>query len=165
MNFDKTYFIQFTNKSICTSAIQITYEDKQISIVIETKFLGLFINNNLSWNTHIEYNLILIGDSNIRGYASTLKPLLNSNYNLYSVVKPGSGTNELKRSANEAISQLTHDDMIILCYGINDLDLKNQKNSKKKFACTFQSIKNFIMNNNHTNILLMNIPLRYDIPN
>jgi hypothetical protein len=54
LNFDKTYFIQFTNKSTCTSDIQITYEDKQISIVNETKFLGLFINNNLSWKTHIE---------------------------------------------------------------------------------------------------------------
>jgi hypothetical protein len=29
-NFDKTYFIQFTNKIICTSDIQIKYEDKQI---------------------------------------------------------------------------------------------------------------------------------------
>jgi len=54
MNSDKTYFIRFTNKSTCTSDIQITYEDKQISIVNETKFLGLFINNNLSWKTHLE---------------------------------------------------------------------------------------------------------------
>ena len=54
LNFDKTYFIQFTNKRTCTSDIQITYEDKQISIVNETKFLVLFINNNLSWNRHIE---------------------------------------------------------------------------------------------------------------
>jgi hypothetical protein len=54
LNFDKTHFIQFTNKSHCTSDMQITYEDKQISIVNETTFLGLFINNNLSWKTHIE---------------------------------------------------------------------------------------------------------------
>ena len=53
MNFDKTYFIQFTNKSICTSDIQIKYEDKQINIINETKFLGIFINNNLFWKTHI----------------------------------------------------------------------------------------------------------------
>ena len=33
LNFDKTYFIQFTNGSTCTSDIQITYEDKQISVV------------------------------------------------------------------------------------------------------------------------------------
>ena len=55
MNFDKNYFIQFINKSTCTSDIQITYEDKQIHTVIEAKFLGLFINNTLSWKTHIEY--------------------------------------------------------------------------------------------------------------
>ena len=52
LNFDKTYFIQFTNKSKCTSDIQIKYEDNQVSLANETKFLGLFINNNLSWNTH-----------------------------------------------------------------------------------------------------------------
>ena len=48
LNFDKTYFTQFTNKSTCTSDIQITHEDKHICTPIETKFLGLFINNNLS---------------------------------------------------------------------------------------------------------------------
>jgi len=52
--------------------------------------------------------------------------------------------------------------MIILCYGTNDFD---QKNPKKKFSCIFQNIENFIMNNNHTNILLMNIPFQYDITN
>jgi hypothetical protein len=54
LNFDKTYFIQFSNKSHCTSDIQNTCEDKRISIANEAKFLGLFINNNLSWKTHIE---------------------------------------------------------------------------------------------------------------
>jgi len=47
----KLFFIQFTNKSTCTSDIQITYEDKKIHTAIETKFLGLFINNTLSWKT------------------------------------------------------------------------------------------------------------------
>ena len=54
LNFDKTYFIQFTNKSTCTSDIQIMYEDKHICTAIETKFLGIVINNNLSWKTHTE---------------------------------------------------------------------------------------------------------------
>ena len=54
LNFDKTDLIQFTNKITCTSDIQITYDDKHICTAIETKFLGLFINNNLYWKTHIE---------------------------------------------------------------------------------------------------------------
>ena len=54
LNFDQTCFIQFTNKSRCTSDIQITYKGKQICTVIETKFLGKFINNTLSLKKHIE---------------------------------------------------------------------------------------------------------------
>jgi hypothetical protein len=54
LNFDKTYFIQISNKSKCTSNIQIKYEDKQLSLANKTKFLGLFINNDLSWKTHVE---------------------------------------------------------------------------------------------------------------
>ena len=53
LNSDKTCITQFTNKSTCTSDIPITYEDKQIRTAVETKFLGLFVNNNLSWKTHI----------------------------------------------------------------------------------------------------------------
>ena len=55
LNFDKTYFIQFINKGTCTSDIQIMYKDKKMYTTIETKFLGLFSNNTVSWKTHIEY--------------------------------------------------------------------------------------------------------------
>ena len=48
------YLKQNNNKSRGTSETQINYEDKQISTSNETKFLGLSINNNLSWKTHIE---------------------------------------------------------------------------------------------------------------
>jgi hypothetical protein len=54
LNFDKTYFILFTNKCKYSTDIQIKYEGKQISVVNEAKFLGLFINNHLFWKTHIE---------------------------------------------------------------------------------------------------------------
>jgi hypothetical protein len=57
-----------------------------------------------------EHRIILIGDSNIKGYVCNLKPLLSSNYDLYSVVKPESCTSELKESAKEEVSQLSHDD-------------------------------------------------------
>jgi len=53
-NFDKTHCIQFNNASKRTSVTEIKYEDQQISIANETNFLGLYINNNLSWKTHIE---------------------------------------------------------------------------------------------------------------
>jgi hypothetical protein len=52
-NFDKTHFIPFNNASKCTSITEIKYEDEEVSIANETKFLGLYINN-ISWKTHIE---------------------------------------------------------------------------------------------------------------
>ena len=51
LNLDKTHFIEFNNASKCTSVTEIKYEEEQISIANGTKFLGLCINNNLSWKT------------------------------------------------------------------------------------------------------------------
>ena len=55
LNFNKSQFIQFTNKSTPTTDICIKYYDKQISNTITTKFLGLTINDALFWKTHIKY--------------------------------------------------------------------------------------------------------------
>jgi len=52
-NFDKTYFIHFTKK-VHVLLTHKLYEDKHICTAIETKFLGLFINDNLSWKTCME---------------------------------------------------------------------------------------------------------------
>jgi hypothetical protein len=104
------------------------------------------------------HRIILIRDSIIKGYACNLKSLLSNNYDLYSIVKPGSTTSELKESAKDEVSQLTHDDVLVMCSGTNDCELN-------KFSLTFHNIMSFIKKNNHTNIILMNVPLRYDLPN
>ena len=68
-----------------------------------------------------KHKVILNGDSNIREYVYNLKPLLNNSYELYSVIKPGAST-ELKDSAKEEISQLSYDDVIVICYSTNDYE-------------------------------------------
>jgi hypothetical protein len=55
LNLNKTYFIQFINKNIGNPDIQIKIENKQIEPVKETKFLGLIIDDKLSWKGHINY--------------------------------------------------------------------------------------------------------------
>jgi len=72
-NFNKTHFIQFNNASKCTSVTE-------ISIANETKFLGLYINNNLSWKTPIE----------------SIKNKLSSVYYVMRLVKPHVTINTLK---------------------------------------------------------------------
>jgi len=53
LNISKTHFTQFSSKSLNDSDINITYENNYISKVNYLNFLGLNINNTLSWKTHI----------------------------------------------------------------------------------------------------------------
>jgi hypothetical protein len=55
VNFDKTNFIHFTSKSKPKIDINITYNNMQINTINNNKFLGLFINDTLSWKPHFEY--------------------------------------------------------------------------------------------------------------
>jgi len=73
-------------------------------------------------------------------------------------VKPESTTIELKETAKKEISQLSYDDLIVICSGTNDYELN-------ELSLTLQNITNFVKNNNHTNIILMNVPFLYDLTN
>jgi len=54
--------------------------------------------------------------------------------------------------------KLNHDDILIICSGTNDLVIN-------KTTLAFQDISNMVTKNNHTNIILVNIPYRYDMAN
>jgi len=54
LNPEKTYFLQFLTKNINAMDLHISYESRQISSINCTKFLGLLIDNNLSWHCHID---------------------------------------------------------------------------------------------------------------
>jgi len=62
---------------------------------------------------------------------------LSNNYELHSVVKPGSSTSELNESAKEEFSHVSHDDLIVIGSGSNDYELN-------EFSSTFRNITNFI---------------------
>jgi hypothetical protein len=55
LNFDKTNFMKFctTNKK-CVN-LRKEYVDKTIEEVETTKFIGLQVDSNLNWKTHIQY--------------------------------------------------------------------------------------------------------------
>jgi len=54
LNLDKTHFLQFLTKDSHEIDLQISYENKRISKIYNTKFLGLIIDNNLYWGFHID---------------------------------------------------------------------------------------------------------------
>ena len=105
-----------------------------------------------------KHKIILIGDSHIKGHGCNLKLLLSSNYKIYSIAKPGSKTSVLGNTAKEEISHLSHKDATVICCGSNDCDFNN-------FSTTVQNITNFVQANKHTNIILLNVPHRYDLSN
>jgi len=74
------------------------------------------------------------------------------------VLKPGSSSSQLLETANQEIMKRNHDDILITCSGTNDL-------ATNRTSLAFQNISNLVTKNNHTNIILVNIPFRYDTAN
>ena len=73
-------------------------------------------------------------------------------------MKSGSDSSALKESMMKSVTQLTKDDLLVINSGTNDLVSFN-------FSKTFLNIKDYLMNTDHTSIILLSIPFRYDLPN
>ena len=54
LNLDKTHFIHFVTKNSSSIDFNIIHRNKKIANVYNTKFLGLTLDNTLSWRTHID---------------------------------------------------------------------------------------------------------------
>jgi hypothetical protein len=75
LNFDKTYFIQFLTKNSYAVDIHIDYYDNQIAEATSTEFLGLIIDNMLSWKGHVDW---LMAKSSSACYAiRAVKPYMS----------------------------------------------------------------------------------------
>jgi hypothetical protein len=54
LNFNKTYYLQFRTKNYIDNTLDIIYLNKNIADCPYTKFLGLMVDDNLTWNNHID---------------------------------------------------------------------------------------------------------------
>jgi hypothetical protein len=54
LNLNKTHYVEFKTKNYYEVQTKVQYENKDISNSTETKFLGLIIDETLSWNQRIE---------------------------------------------------------------------------------------------------------------
>jgi hypothetical protein len=63
--------------------------------------------NKSEYPSSNKHRILIIVDSHVRGLASSLNSLLNSDCDLLSIVKPGSKSIELKETAKETIRKLT----------------------------------------------------------
>ena len=75
LKLDKTHVIQFVTKNSSSIDFNITHRNKKIANVYNTKFLGLTLDNTLSWRTHIDTILPKLCSA---GFAMTVvKPFLS----------------------------------------------------------------------------------------
>jgi hypothetical protein len=117
------------------------------------------IHHNLKSNTQsiIDHKIRILGDSHVRGLSSNMKSNLDDNYSVCGFVKPGVNIATQISSMTVDINLLTKNDLIIFWVGSNNVSKNNSQEGLKHLA-------NFVQSNNHTNIFLMCVPPRHDLP-
>ena len=77
LNIDKTYFMVFQNKHINKPDLnfKIEIDDKNIEKVDLAKFLGILIDENLSWKSHTSHISKIVSKYN--GIIRKIRPYLN----------------------------------------------------------------------------------------
>jgi len=103
-----------------------------------------------------EHKVLIIGDSHTRNCAANVKIDIRDNSEVQELVKPSAGTDILVNPANNDIMSLQKSDVLIFCGGANS---DGNKNSTK----ALQYSMDFIKTKNHTNIILVTAPPRYDL--
>ena len=103
-----------------------------------------------------QHEVLIVGDSHARGCAVSVKHLLNSNYEVFGSINPGSGMKGIKDTANVKIQQLTKKDVVVLWGDSNDI-------AKNSSSVSLKHILDFLIKANHTNVILMSAPHRHDL--
>jgi hypothetical protein len=102
-----------------------------------------------------QHKVIILGDSHTRGCATGVKHLLNNDFEVFNFVNPESGMKFIKDTARVKLQQLTKKDVVVLwCRGSNDIPRNNS-------IAGIKHILEFVINANHTNVILMSAPHRY----
>jgi hypothetical protein len=100
--------------------------------------------------------IVILGDSHACGVAGELLHQSHHSLNTNGYVKPNIGLTELLNTTKTNSSKFTTTDTIIMIGGSNDIDQSvHDKN--------LNSIVNFLDGAQNTNVILVEIPVRYDI--
>ena len=99
--------------------------------------------------------IIVLGDSHARGLARELLHQAKQHFKVSGSVKPNAGLTDLLNTAKEDTSKLTKKDSLIVFGGTNDVE-------KNLIGKNLTSVMNFLNATQHTKVILIDVPLRYD---
>jgi hypothetical protein len=100
--------------------------------------------------------IVILSDSHVRGTASELLQQPNHQLRATGYVKPNAGLTELLRTAKSDLHKLSSKYAVIVIGGSNDI-------GNSELNTNLTSIVKFFDVHQHTNIVLTEIPVRYDI--
>jgi hypothetical protein len=99
----------------------------------------------------------LLGDSHIRGIAEGIGCSLGNSFGVIGITKPNADIKGITSPKHFTPANLTKHDTIIFCGGTRDIS----RNESKSGLC---SLKEFAQRTSNTNVILLEAPLRYDLP-
>jgi hypothetical protein len=105
----------------------------------------------------IIHRIRIIGDSHARDAAGNVKQNLDATFSTSGIVCPGLKMGNMIPLMTSEIKQLNRKDVIILWGGANDVYKNNSWDALKH-------ITDFMGKNKHTNIIILCIPHRHDLP-
>lgn len=103
----------------------------------------------------IKPRIVLVGDSHARGVAGEILHQSDHHIEPTGYVKPNAGISELISTARNVSGQLTKKDKLVMIAGTNDIDTHSHN-------LNLTSIVNLLQDTQNTNIILAEIPVRYD---
>jgi len=105
----------------------------------------------------IIHRIRIIGDSHARDAAGNVKQNLDATFSTSGIVCPGIKVGNMIPLMTPKIKQLNHKDVMILWGGANDVYKNNSCDALKQLT-------DFMGKNKHTNIIILCIPHRHDLP-
>ena len=103
-----------------------------------------------------QHEVVILGVSHARGCAARVKHLLNSDFEVFGSINPGAGMKIIKDMASMKVQHLTRKGVVVLWGSSNDISRNNS-------LVGLKNILKFLINANHTNVILLTAPHRHDL--
>jgi hypothetical protein len=125
--------------------------------VLPTDKLTPVLNTNVANDQYKYHKVLLLSDNQGGGCAERIKNRLPYNFEVWRLVKPGASLDILNKPVLTETSKFTRKDFIVLWQGSRDV-------SSNRTTFRVKNILQFVMNNLHSNIIVINVPYRHDLP-